>query len=149
MVIAEVFYGVKCDRCGEIYESGEHAYYMDESEAQEQALESEWGELNGKHYCPNCHSVDEETDEIKPFPAFPKHVSHIRNFAKKMMGGLHEGIEEKDNADFIILKYSIQNGRSFKMFHLNYIRDFLDEKFVSLDVDKQKYWDNISITIKL
>ena len=50
MIIAEVFYGVKCDRCGEICDVSEHTYYMDESEAQEQALESEWGEKNAESH---------------------------------------------------------------------------------------------------
>lgn len=149
MIVAEVFYGVKCDRCGEIYESGEHAYFMDESEAIEQALESEWGELNGKHYCPNCHMVNSETDEVTPFPAFPKHVTHIRNFAKKIMGGISEGIEEKDNSDFIVLKYSLHYGRNVETYHENYITDYLKGNLKSLMVDHQKHYTDIFISIKI
>ena len=47
MIVSEIFYGVKCNRCGEQYEDGEHHFWSDESGAIENAMESEWIEEKG------------------------------------------------------------------------------------------------------
>ena len=30
------------------------------------AEQSEWQKIGGKHYCPDCYELDEETDEYVP-----------------------------------------------------------------------------------
>lgn len=60
-------YGVECDRCKKMYEDGFTgiSFWADENEAFNNAQEnSDWTEVNGKHYCPNCFTVDEETGKI-------------------------------------------------------------------------------------
>lgn len=148
MIIAEVFYGVKCDRCGEICDDTEHAYYMDESEATEQALESEWGEINGKHYCPNCHIVNEETDEVEPFPAFPQHIKLIRKFFTSTIRCYREGFEEKNNT--VTLNYSLINVSKIDPISEKYIRDYLGENLIDIAQSQEKnHQAKISISIKL
>ncbi len=38
MIVSEIFYGVKCNRCGEQYEDGEHSFWSDE----DNAIETQW-----------------------------------------------------------------------------------------------------------
>ena len=64
MIVSEIFYGVKCNRCGEQYEDGEHSFWSDEDNAIENAMESEWIEEKGKHYCDKCFHYNDEDELI-------------------------------------------------------------------------------------
>lgn len=75
MIITEIFYGLKCDRCGELYTDGEYSFWNDESNVIENAYESDWNELKGRYYCPDCHEVDDETDEVKVYEEYPEHLN--------------------------------------------------------------------------
>lgn len=97
MIITEIFYGVKCDRCGEICESGDFQYWIDETQALENATDSEWIELKGKHYCPDCYEQDEETDEYNIYPPYPdvvKKVCDFTSYVLKARPEVHEKTEE-------------------------------------------------------
>lgn len=84
MILKEVFYGVQCNRCREIYESSEgHSFYADEYSAEEDALESDWIERDGKHYCPSCYKRrgdEEDESEFEILPPIPQSVWHARNY---------------------------------------------------------------------
>lgn len=80
MIVREIFHAVKCDRCGEINESGDVQFWGDESTVIEEANENEWHIDDLKHYCPNCFTVDEETDEVTIKPLFPEVVKKIQKF---------------------------------------------------------------------
>lgn len=87
MIVTEIFYGVKCDRCGTICESGDdYQYWPDEDSAIECAENDDWIEEKGKHYCPNCYAIDPETDEIKILPSYPDHIKKIRDFLRYVAG---------------------------------------------------------------
>lgn len=61
MIIEVTMYTVECDNCKTT--SGQNAEYScwnDDAYALEDAIDNEWVEHEGKHYCPNCHKVDEE-----------------------------------------------------------------------------------------
>ena len=142
-----MFYGVKCDRCGEFHE-GEFTYFSDESEAVEQAESDDWRELNGKHYCPNCHSIDEEADEVKPLPPFPHHVKLIRKFIGSIVHSVGESIDESKEG-CITLKYSLLYDYLYDHDEA-YIRDFLKDSLIDLTQSKEKnHQTKISISIKL
>lgn len=81
MITTEVLYGCQCDRCSEVYEdSNGYQLHADKHEAETDALENGWGELNGKHYCENCHTIDEETDEVIIKSPYPKSVKKVEKF---------------------------------------------------------------------
>lgn len=85
MIISEIFYGLKCDRCGELYEDGEHSFWSDKDSAIEYSSDSDWEEINNKHYCPECYDRNEETDEITVRDPFPELVKKIEGFIEKVM----------------------------------------------------------------
>ena len=64
-MIAKVeMYTVQCDNCKTT--SGENSDYScwgDKQVALEDAIESDWIEHEGKHYCPDCYTID-ENDEV-------------------------------------------------------------------------------------
>ena len=66
MIKELIYYDIICDRCGKslINESG--LCYPDTGSAELIALNSEWIMKDGKHYCPDCYELDEETDEYVP-----------------------------------------------------------------------------------
>lgn len=59
-VVQESFYNIKCDCCGSL--ADEEYWHNDESSAKECADCSDFYELDGKHYCPGCWSVNDDGD---------------------------------------------------------------------------------------
>lgn len=58
--------GITCDNCGKVY-MDEHtgfAVYVDESAAHDAADNDEWYSWENKHYCPDCHTWDDEDNLI-------------------------------------------------------------------------------------
>lgn len=58
MIVEELFCNIKCDCCGEILDN---ALWL--PKGQKEFLDtflkgSNWIEVDGKHYCPNCYSYD-------------------------------------------------------------------------------------------
>ena len=137
MIITEVFYGVKCDRCGEIFEDGEHSFWSDESSAIENASDSEWAKLNGKHYCSNCYEVNEETDEIKVFEEYPQPLKTLNRFIDKILKGVSRNVSEYE--DHFLIKCYFYYKPKLDLFEVDYIKSLLGEKFISLDYEIEKY----------
>ena len=56
---------VICDNCGEdAGTDSDYSCWNDESAAREIAMDSDWMEEEGKHYCPKCWSYDDEDNLI-------------------------------------------------------------------------------------
>lgn len=61
---------VRCDCCGRKMSSGSHPYYdsplqfIDTDQADVCMEDSEWLNLNGKHYCPDCYHVGGNNEYI-------------------------------------------------------------------------------------
>jgi len=69
MLIEETFYAIECDVCKAQAENEEgHTFWADETTSKENAKESEWHEEEDKHYCPKCHSFDDEDNLVKVLP---------------------------------------------------------------------------------
>lgn len=77
MLITSTFYNVQCDRCRKEYEDYDYTWTADEHDAVERALDNDWVEIDGKHYCPDCVMEKpnaEYDDEYIPLPDIPKMI---------------------------------------------------------------------------
>lgn len=97
MIVKEIFYAVQCDRCGKINNEDDSHFWSDESIAENQANDDEWlCNVPGEHYCPNCFTVNEETDEITIKHPFPESVKCIEKFIDMITRNCAK-VHEKDD----------------------------------------------------
>ena len=68
MIKSVAMYYVVCDRCGKQFvdEFNGIVAWLDEGTAKEQAIESEWSDIDDKHYWPDCYEFDDELDKYIP-----------------------------------------------------------------------------------
>lgn len=66
MIKPVTMYSVICDRCGKLFEADDSVAWTDKQSARFYALESEWKEIDNKHYCPDCYEFNDELDEYVP-----------------------------------------------------------------------------------
>ena len=58
-------YTVECDNCKSVRGEGcEYSCWNDENYAVEEATDNEWIEDNGKHYCPDCYTLDSDDNIV-------------------------------------------------------------------------------------
>lgn len=138
MIIAETFYGIKCNRCGELYEDGEHSFWSDENSAIENAFESDWQEVAGKHYCSGCSEVNEETDEVIIYPEYPTHLKTLNSFLDKITKAIGRDVIESEKG-FFIVKCRFYNRHKLEEYESNYIKSLLGDVFVSIDYVDEKH----------
>lgn len=136
MIVSEIFYGVKCNRCGGLHDDGEHTYWFDESTAEEYAQNSDWISIKGKHYCPECYSFDEERDDNLPKPDYPLHLRTLRTFIGKTIRSY--GIEISEQEEYFTASIGIWEGNSLQWFEEDYIKNFLGENLISLSYKKHE-----------
>ena len=56
---------VVCDNCGEdIGSDQESSCWNDDSYAEDNATESDWVKISGKHYCPKCYKRNEDGEVV-------------------------------------------------------------------------------------
>lgn len=145
MIVSETFYGVKCNRCLELFEDGEHSFWTDECGVVENAIDYEWIEQDGKHYCTECYELDEITDENKVKKDYPQHIKTLRNFIKKVLF-CNSSLSET-NTQFIFSFY-LNKIEKLPYFDENYIIALTGEKFNSFEYIKEQYRSNkLIITI--
>lgn len=79
-----ILYGIKCDRCRENYEDEEgHTVFFDKGDAEEGASESDWYCDGDKHYCPNCHTID-DNDVITAKQLIPHDFFKFKNMLQAL-----------------------------------------------------------------
>ena len=66
MIKEVTYYDIICDRCGKSLIEESETCYPDKDSAEMFAEQSEWVEINGKDYCPDCYELDEVTGEYVP-----------------------------------------------------------------------------------
>lgn len=130
MVTQQIFYGLKCNRCQCEFEDGDQSHFSDEETVIEYALESDWIEKNGKHYCSDCYDIDEDTNQVTILEEFPEHLKTIRNFIEKVVKG-RTSVSE-DSKDFKIVA-KLFHARKLDAASEQFIRYSLGEKFLSIE----------------
>lgn len=142
MIVKEIFYGVKCNRCGEMNETGDYTYMSDESSAENEALDNEWFIDNGKHYCPNCFTVNDETDEKTVNPPIPDIVKKIEKFLIYITKNIPSTIETND-----CFKISFNEYRPVGIAEENWLASLPNVSFERTAIPESRY-SKIVITIK-
>lgn len=61
MIVEVEMYTVECDNCKTVSGAdSEFSCWGDKAIALEDAIENNWIEHEGKHYCPNCYTIDDD-----------------------------------------------------------------------------------------
>jgi len=116
MIITDVFFAIKCDRCEKVHDE---IWANEEDNAVETAKENDWlCTVPGKHYCPNCYTVN-DLDEIKINPPFPLAVKNIKGFVLSQIGNTPDLSEFDDRFEI-----SFNENKKMFDFHENYINSF-------------------------
>jgi hypothetical protein len=65
MIIEEIYYAVQCDNCKKKCgnDDGDYEFWNEESYSEDCAIEAGWHKEGYEHYCPDCHSFNDE-DEL-------------------------------------------------------------------------------------
>lgn len=147
MIIAAVFYGVKCNRCGDIYEYGDYSYYTDEGIIEEIVCEHGWMAENGRHYCPSCHVFNEETDIGAPKVDFSKELKDLNKFIDSMIQGRRERfVDDKDGS--YVVNFSLYRESILQQYQVDYIKNLLGDKLIDISQAETKR-RGVTYTIKL
>lgn len=144
MIVNEIFHAVKCNRCSEIFDSGEIAYWSDEDTAVENALESDWIEINNKHYCPDCYDEVEGEDVIRE--DYPEHVKKLRQFFDKIIMG---SISIFEYEDYFMFKHRLYNSTQLNGYDEDYILNRFGDKIISIGYEKNEGYNIIECIIKI
>ncbi|MNX23746.1 hypothetical protein D3C86_537540 [compost metagenome] len=138
MIVEEIFYGVKCNRCLEIHDDGEHSYWSDKSGAMENAMNSDWIEVKNKDYCPNCYFLNEETDENEIKEPFGEHVLALKRFIKTSLLA-HLNIYENDVEDVFVFTFKRFKESTLKDYEERFIVELTKGKLISFTSLPDKY----------
>lgn len=68
MIRPVTLYEGVCDGCGKQleYDDGAITAWGDKLDVSELMQDSDWLEINDKHYCPDCYEYNDELDEYVP-----------------------------------------------------------------------------------
>lgn len=135
MIISEIFYGVKCDRCEEVFEGNDSSFWMDSSTSEEEATDDGWHRDKHRHFCPCCHEVNEETEEVTIFEPFPDHLKKLNKFIDKIICASSSEIKESENEfrfHFTLYQSKYQESKKLECFEESYVRNILGDKFSSI-----------------
>lgn len=66
MIQETTMYGYSCDHCKELFDDGHgHSYWKEKEDLMEWMKNDEWWrEIDGKWYCGNCYTMNEEGEYI-------------------------------------------------------------------------------------
>lgn len=97
MIYEEIMYGIKCDRCHKIYENCDGCTVSSEKhDMEESACEDDWYEENGKHYCPDCYTRDEnDEDKVIVKPMIHYSFFKFQSFVNQLTGCHHRLLQDE------------------------------------------------------
>lgn len=146
-IITNVFYAVKCDRCGELHENfDDSSFYFDKNSALEDIENDEWIEQDNKHYCPNCYIVDEETDDIQVKSPYPVTMEKLKRFLAKC---LNVSVSVKETDEYFEIKFYTYKSKQLDKADEDYIRHITGDKLISIEYIYDKQYSNATCLIKI
>ncbi len=143
MIVKEIFYGIECDRCKELHNDGDHEFWFDEDSAVEYAIESDWIEKHGKHYCNDCYEIDNK-DNVIIYEDRPEHIKDVINFIR---GALKRRVDVIEGDDVFYVKTTIWH-KPFKEKDIDYIKSILCDQYCEFTFEKDNYSWTMNIKIK-
>lgn len=121
MYISQAFYGIKCDRCGDIHEDiDDIGYFSDPEGAWDSASDDGWIFKDGRHFCPACYTEDEEGN-ITIKNKFPDYLGKLRQFISCIIGHYPE-VVTNDDCTLLTVKFSTSIDKELPQAH----RDMID-----------------------
>jgi len=107
MIYEEIMYGIKCNRCHEIFENSEsYTVAVDKDDFEAEATEDGWHKDGDAHYCPKCYMVD-ENDVIVVKPRIHHLFFKFWNLLKAFTGCVHRFTETETH-------YTLTNHHCYK-----------------------------------
>lgn len=131
MIITEILYGAKCDRCS-IYYDGEYSFFMDQESIKNELDYSSWLTKDDKHYCSMCYDINEETDEIKVKDFYPECYLLLIAFVRNIIRGSVVRVIEA--GDTYLVQFREKWKSPMSIADINYIKELLGKKYVSIEV---------------
>lgn len=146
MILKEIFYGLQCDRCGEVFENSDgYSFESEEQEIITHAYDYDWAELNRKHYCDKCYTINEETDEIKVKPEWPAAVKSTESFVEKVLKHKCKVIEDEESFVIRFYDYSVPVGEHC----LEWIKHCIGEKLIGIERENMDRMSNYKYLISI
>lgn len=144
MIIEEIFYGVKCNRCGENYNDGDDGQLHDSrADIEEYANDDGWLVLGRKHYCPNCYNMDDDT----PKKDFPEHLEDLNKFIDHVVHA-HREKDTGDDPDKYVVTFSMYGYKCLGEHHIDFIKSLLGKKLISMKQHVKMYgWSEYTIEL--
>ena len=150
MITEQIFYGVKCDRCGEDFESrGDYSFMVDQGDILDEAYEQDWQNIDGRHYCPNCYEDNPDPDhdddhEYRPKPAFPEYVDRLKRFVAAILGGWRQ---EEFEDQLLIRFHTGHNEKELAPEYEEMIRKILKEAEYRIEVLTKENTSNATVIV--
>ena len=144
MIIKEILYGVKCDRCGDINEGYDYTLFSCEDEALEEAGENDWIEDGGMHYCTGCYTIDEESGECKPKPDYPNNIKEFKNVLEAL---LNRGVTLNEYSDSFELSGNTYRG--FSSDKENAVKSLLGDSIIEFISTPSKSGSSTYVKVKI
>lgn len=147
MITKEIFYSVKCNRCGTVNEDGDdQSCFFDEGDAVESAINNDWAEIDNKHYCPDCFTYNDETDEYTEKAPYPDHLTKLKKFLEKVLNVRARVFEHPDS---FIVKINIYSSKILIPIDERYVFEILGDHFISNEREDKRYGEvEYTVTIK-
>lgn len=135
MIEPQILYGVTCDRCGEtLVNVNDNSVWIDQGEAEEEAIFEYWEVRGYQHYCPNCYREDDEGNRTIKAP-IPTYVQNINRFMNRIAKSSSCRIVEED--DHFALHGNTQDGKQLAPCDEEWVRSYAADKLLGIQmIDK-------------
>lgn len=133
MIITEVFYGLKCNRCMDVFSDGDHSFWDDKGEVVQYAFDNEWIEQGGKHYCPSCYDINDNTHTYDIKEAFTDNIKSLNKFIDRCLERAYYRTISEDEKGMYNIKFMIGGRLKLEMFEETFIKNLIGIKFYSIE----------------
>lgn len=110
MIQSKIFFAVKCDCCGDLYEGEDYSYWPTAGDVESYAQDGDWITHEGGHVCPDCYEIgdDDEIVLLKPFvkPEIEKPKTDLQRF-KDLFDSVGVGYVEDNHQDNFLVYLSV------------------------------------------